>query len=236
MLEPEAPPTFGELLRRHRLAAGLTQAALAERAGLSTRAVQHAERGLGLPYRATVRRLVAALRLSDDERAALEVAAAPRPRRRAASGRAAPPPIRLVAPREFDADAPEVTASDLPIQLTTFFGRERELDRARHMLSRGRLVTLTGAGGSGKTRLALELAERLRPELADGVCLVGLAAIHDPELVLPAIARAFGIQDSGQEPLAERLKCALRTGRRLPASSSSRPRRCSRASIVACRC
>jgi transcriptional regulator with XRE-family HTH domain len=76
------PPSFAGLLRERRLAAGLTQVALAERAGLSERGVQHLERGLGQPYPETARRLAAALGLTGEQRAGFEAAAAPAPRRR----------------------------------------------------------------------------------------------------------------------------------------------------------
>src|SRR6266542_3751995 len=78
----EATPSFGALLRQHRLNRGLTQAALAERAGLSERAIQHLERGRGQPYHETAQRLADALALTPGQRAAFDVAAAPAPRHR----------------------------------------------------------------------------------------------------------------------------------------------------------
>src|SRR4051794_35617367 len=78
----ESTPSFGALLRQHRLALGLTQAALAERAGLSERTIQHLERSLGQPYRETTRRLAEALALTTAKRAVFDVAAAPAPRQR----------------------------------------------------------------------------------------------------------------------------------------------------------
>src|SRR5262245_60655503 len=82
MADEALPASFGALLRQHRLDAGLTQEALAERAGLSVRAVQHLERALGQPQRETTRRLADALALKGARRAELERAAAPAPRRR----------------------------------------------------------------------------------------------------------------------------------------------------------
>ena len=82
----------------------------------------------------------------------------------------------------------------LPEPSTPFLAREAELAAVRQMLSRDtvRLVTLVGPGGVGKTRLALEIARTVSPELPDGVCYVGLADVRDPNLVLSAIARAGG--------------------------------------------
>jgi predicted ATPase/DNA-binding SARP family transcriptional activator len=85
-------------------------------------------------------------------------------------------------------------ASNLPHQLTSFIGRERELSELGDLLERTRLLTLTGPGGCGKTRLALELAGRRAAGFADGVRLVELASLSEPELVLQATATALGLQ------------------------------------------
>ncbi|MCV6962594.1 LuxR family transcriptional regulator [Mycobacterium intermedium] len=88
-----------------------------------------------------------------------------------------------------------VALHNLPPQLTSFVGRAAELGRARELLADNRLVTLTGAGGVGKTRLAVEIANRLAGEFADGVCYVDLAPLTDPDVVPIAVARAFGLSD-----------------------------------------
>jgi predicted ATPase len=80
---------------------------------------------------------------------------------------------------------------ELPSQLTSFVGRERELAEAATLLRGSRLLTLTGAGGCGKTRLALELAGQRLDDFSDGVWLVELAALGEPELLGPAIAQAL---------------------------------------------
>jgi len=80
---------------------------------------------------------------------------------------------------------------ELPSQLTSFIGRERELAEAAALLRNSRLLTLTGAGGCGKTRLALELAGQHRGDFADGVWPVELAALGEPELIGPAVAQAL---------------------------------------------
>jgi predicted ATPase len=89
-------------------------------------------------------------------------------------------------PHHADAGRPE-----LPSQLTSFVGRERELAEAATLLRDARLLTLTGAGGCGKTRLALQLAGQRAEDFADGVWAVQLAALGEPELVGPAIAQAL---------------------------------------------
>jgi len=82
----------------------------------------------------------------------------------------------------------------LPRQLTSFIGREREMAEATTLLAGSRLLTLTGAGGCGKTRLALELAGQLLGDFADGVWPVELAALGEPELLGPAVAQALDTQ------------------------------------------
>lgn len=99
---------------------------------------------------------------------------------------------------------------NLPAQLTTFIGRERELAEAATLLARTRLLTLTGAGGSGKTRLSLELATEGAGNFPGGVYVVPLAPIRVPGLVLSSIAQSMGLQDSRDRPLLERLVSHLR--------------------------
>ncbi len=100
----------------------------------------------------------------------------------------------------------------LPIQPTPFIGREKEVDAVYHLLLREdvRLVTLTGPGGVGKTRMALHVAEQLRAHFADGVWFVSLAPISDPDLVIPTIAQTLGLWEAGERSLLEQLQVFLR--------------------------
>jgi predicted ATPase/DNA-binding CsgD family transcriptional regulator len=97
----------------------------------------------------------------------------------------------------------------LPAQSTPFIGRSRELADVTRLLSQSRLLTLTGTGGTGKTRLALRAAELDAASFADGVCFVDLAPLADHTLVATAIAGALGVIDHGPESLLDTLKRAL---------------------------
>jgi predicted ATPase len=99
--------------------------------------------------------------------------------------------------------------------MTSFIGRERELADVTRLLHTTRLLTLTGTGGVGKTRLALQVAAGVRPEFADGVVFVPLAPISDPILVPTAIATALDIQERGVRPPTMTLIAALRSRRLL---------------------
>jgi predicted ATPase/predicted Ser/Thr protein kinase len=90
---------------------------------------------------------------------------------------------------------------NLPLQLTRFIGRGREMDEIKDLLSTSRLVTLTGAGGCGKSRLAIEISKEIIGTYPDGIWLVELAPIGDAELVQQVVATALGVRESDNQPL-----------------------------------
>jgi predicted ATPase len=98
--------------------------------------------------------------------------------------------------------------NNLPLQPTPLVGREKEVAEVCERFSRPevRLLTLTGAGGTGKTRLGLQVAAELTDEFEDGVFFVSLAAISDPELVLPEVAGTLGVKEAAEQPLLESLE------------------------------
>jgi predicted ATPase/class 3 adenylate cyclase len=122
---------------------------------------------------------------------------------------------QLVAP-DLPADFPPLATLDrpttnLPAQTTAFIGREGEVGAVRDLLRRTdvRLVTLTGPGGAGKTRLSLQAAAEMLDDFSNGVWFVNLAPISDSGLVTATIAQALGVRDAGEQPLLESLKSYL---------------------------
>jgi predicted ATPase/class 3 adenylate cyclase len=97
----------------------------------------------------------------------------------------------------------EARRHNLPLQLTSFVGRERDLDELATLLDGTRLVTLTGAGGSGKTRLAIELAARKVEQARDGAWLVDFAPVFDSQLVLKAVSRVLGVRERPHSDLLD---------------------------------
>src|SRR6266511_5975396 len=102
--------------------------------------------------------------------------------------------------------------TNLPLQPTPLVGREREIADVTELLRQAdvRLVTLTGTGGTGKTRLAAQAAAELLDDFADGVFFVGLAGLADPDLVVPTIAQTLGVRGSSGRPVADALRDYIR--------------------------
>ena len=195
------PPSFGELLRRLRTAATLTQEELCEHAGLSVRGLSDLERGVHqAPRLETVRMLADALRLKAADRAGLIAAARP--------GEAASPPVR--APGSS-------LLPGLPATWTQLIGREAEIAALWRLLAKHdvRLLTLTGPGGVGKTRLAIQVATDLAADFRQPVAWVPLGTIRDAAFVAPTVAHALGVRDSSDRSSLEGLAAALRDRRLL---------------------
>ena len=174
---------LGGLLRQHRQAAGLTQERLAELAGLRISGIQKLERGATRPYRDTAQRLAETLQLDPEEH--LRFSSTVRPVRRRGTPQ----------PHEF------TTRHNMPLPVNGLIGRESELLQVAARLATTRLLTLTGIGGCGKTRLALELARRISANYADGVWLVELAPVVDAKLVPLLVGAVVGIREPAELPL-----------------------------------
>ncbi|MDX6338685.1 MAG: hypothetical protein QOG05_6025, partial [Streptosporangiaceae bacterium] len=180
--------SFAGLLRRLRAEAQMTQEELAEAAALSPRSVSDLERGIHrTAHKDTAVLLAGALSLAGPARELFLSAA----RGRAPAGDVLAavygrPPGALAA-------AARVPPNNLPAQLATFIGRDRELSEVRGLVESCRLVTLTGAGGCGKTRLGVQVAAGLLGGSGDGVWLVELAAVSSKDAVAPAISQALEI-------------------------------------------
>jgi predicted ATPase/serine/threonine protein kinase len=118
----------------------------------------------------------------------------------------------LAAVRDRIAEAPaaasELRSNNLPVQRTAFIGREPEADALRQLLGRDdvRLVTLTGPGGIGKSRLALQVVGEIAGQFPGGVCFVALSAVSEPGLIASAIAQAMGLRETDNQPPLEKLK------------------------------
>jgi predicted ATPase/DNA-binding XRE family transcriptional regulator len=185
-----APGSFGAQLRALREAAGFTQEELATISGLSVHAVSALERGeRRRPQLDTVRALAAALDLTEASRAAL-----------LGSARAPAPSVTVDEPG----------GAVLPLALTALLGRDADLQALQHWLAdpAARLITLTGPGGAGKTRLAVELARAVAAEGTTRVVFVPLAAIQSAGFLAPAIAETLGLADVTAIDLPRRARMA----------------------------
>jgi predicted ATPase/DNA-binding XRE family transcriptional regulator len=184
------PGSFGGQLKAHREAAGFTQEALATIAGLSVHAVSALERGeRRRPHVDTVRALSAALDLTGAARDALL--------------RSARAPAHTTAVDELSHVA-------LPLAPTSLLGRDTDVQTLTQWLADPavRLITLTGPGGAGKTRLALEIAHAIAEERLTRVVFVSLAPTRNPAFVAPAIAEALGLSDVTAVNLPVRARAA----------------------------
>ncbi|MFC9692686.1 ATP-binding protein [Kribbella sp. NPDC056951] len=175
---------FGGLLRRHRRDAGLSQEGLAELAGLSVDAIAALERGRRRAPRAhTLRLLADALRLNSAERSQLTTSA------------------------RNESDSPQPVLRRPPAPPNELIGRTVELSTAKRLLGQRitRLLTLTGPGGVGKTRLAMAVASELPDDFADGVCWVPLASLTDGQGVAAAVAASIGLHPMDTARLTEEI-------------------------------
>jgi predicted ATPase/transcriptional regulator with XRE-family HTH domain len=186
--------SFRRLLKHYRQAAGLSQEALAARAGLSARAISDLERGIyQRPRFDTLQLLLGALALPEPQQALLRAAAEPEQ----ATG------VPEAAP-------PAPTFPSLPLAPMPLIGRAAERAHLRQLMrsAEGRLVTITGPSGVGKTRLAVQVASELAPDFPDGVGLVALAPLQASALVPEVVAQRLHLREQLDTPRLEQV-CAF---------------------------
>ncbi|MBV9546329.1 MAG: helix-turn-helix domain-containing protein, partial [Chloroflexi bacterium] len=196
---------FGAWLRAYRLGAGLTQDVLAERARLSVRGISDLERGIRrYPHADTVERLALAMALTRDEAEQLALAGR-RPKTPSALSARGDVPLRrppISALEDTSLPIRAVGVALLPRPLTSFIGRETEVNEVLGATKAAQLVTLVGPAGVGKTRLAIEVARELRATGFGAVYFVDLAQLDDPGQLAQAIVHSLGGRgDPGPSPV-----------------------------------
>jgi predicted ATPase/DNA-binding XRE family transcriptional regulator len=195
----EETPSFGYWVRRQRKALDLTRDELAHQVGCAGVTVKKIEMDERRPSLQIAERLADALAIQEGDRATFL---------RCARGELSP--LRLALPAQPVGDLfPEPSrGAALPRPLSSLIGRQQEWARIQALLLEDevRLVTLTGPGGTGKTRLAVEVASHLQEAFVDGAHFVSLAPIQDPDLVVATICHAFGLAEVAGRSLLDTLK------------------------------
>jgi predicted ATPase/DNA-binding CsgD family transcriptional regulator len=190
--------SFGRWIKLRRVALGFTQGELAKRLGCAAVTVRKIEADERRPSERLATRLAQQLQLARDEAEALLACAR-------AGGPPPSPEVRVALL------LPQVS-KEIPKTLTPLVGREPEAAACALLLSGdARLLTLTGPGGIGKTRLAMEVAKRIAPRFRDGAAFVSLATISDPANVLAAVGQSLGLREASSRSMAEQLLVRLRS-------------------------
>ncbi len=209
-ITPDQFASFGDLLKFLRRRCALSQRELSIAVGYSESQISRLEQNLRAPDDAAVAaRFVPALHLDSEPAWAARLVA-----------------LAKDAPATTDEPSPasvsQPSPGNLPLQLTTFVGRAEEIAQIGEAFASGgptahetRLLTLTGPGGVGKTRLALQVAAGVRQQFEDGVYFVDLAPITDPSLVAPTLVQALDISDQGARSPQQAVKDTLRDKRML---------------------
>jgi predicted ATPase/transcriptional regulator with XRE-family HTH domain len=202
--------TFGDLLRRFRVAASLTQEALADQCGLSPATIAALEQGRRrAPRLSTVRMIAGALDLAPADLGALARAASEPPAPLGVAVAAVPGgagPKRRDAP---DGNGRVPALGALPSPLTPLFGRHADVGALTEILATQRLVTLVGPGGVGKTRLAIAVAGQVLDRFTGGTFWIELGRVSDPRSLPALVLRSLGATEQPAVPIREQLLAAL---------------------------
>jgi predicted ATPase len=187
----EASVPFGPWLKQLRTSRDLTQEELATQVGCAVETIRKLEAGVRRPSKEIAHRLAEVLFADQNKRQRF---------------------VERARGLNQDVSSSSVSSQrhNLPAQLTSFIGREREVAEVRELLSASRLVTLTGVGGTGKTRLALEVTATLCDAYTGGVWLLELAPLVDAALVPQTVAAVLGLREEPGRPLLATLTAALR--------------------------
>ena len=200
MEELNSPLIWGEWLKRRRKALDMTQDELAQRAGCSASALRKIETGERRPSKQLARLLAEALEIPiEDQQTFLRIARGElNLERLRGSSIETPPPLSDVLISQQGQDGPQLV-SRIPLQTTPLIGRETEFTPLERLFNdpQCRLLTLTGIGGIGKTRLAIEFAGRMLPLFPGGVFYIPLTSVNSTEKVIPAIADVLDFVFSG---------------------------------------
>jgi predicted ATPase/transcriptional regulator with XRE-family HTH domain/Tfp pilus assembly protein PilF len=196
-----AEVSFGEWLRRQRKAAGLTQEQLALQISCSTSALKKIEAEERRPSAPIVERLAEIFNIPSSEHISFL---------RFARGDWKSVPTLQSGDAPWRVPIP-VPPTNLPISLTSFIGREKEVEEIICLINKNRLVTLTGPGGVGKTRLAIQSSNKLLSQFKDGICWVELAPLTDEALVPQALAKSLGVREIPNQSWNQTLSNFLRS-------------------------
>jgi predicted ATPase/transcriptional regulator with XRE-family HTH domain len=201
VLRPPGARRLGALLKRLRISRNLSREQLATRASISIATIDAFERGLRVPQRDTTSILVTALDLSPAERDDVyRLAVEDSGQTNAALG---------------TSNKSDPLTTNLPLLLSSFAGRDHELAQITTLVAETRLVTITGPGGVGKTRVAIEVGRSMLNTFADGVWLLDLAPISQPHLVGAALASTVGLDTPDSPDVVDAIAAWLRSRRLL---------------------
>ena len=194
-----ADVAFGEWLKRRRKGSGLTQQQLAAQINCSTIALKKIEAEERRPSAQIAERLAEIFNIPTSDRTTFL---------RFARGDWKSGPAGVIEDTPWRVST-EFPRTNLPFPLTSFIGREKEVEEILRLLSKNRLVALTGLGGVGKTRLAIQSSNKILSKFKDGIWWVELAPLTDEALVPQAIAQALGVPESSTHPLIQSVESFL---------------------------